>query len=351
MNSADDMLVLDRPSVERCLSAIDPVDVVERTARAHARGLTRLPAEGYLAWTNGHGAYSRSLAMLGAVADSVEPVYGIKVVNAATSNPDMGIERAGGLLMLFDPETARPRLLAEAAVISALRTAAYTMLSVRHVGPEQPDVVSVLGCGALARMHLRLFAQYFPGITRAVVFDTVPGRAQALRDWAADGGAPSIAVAVAQDALSCVAASDLLVTTTVSSKPYIDASWFARPAFIAHVSLDDVNEDVLRTAQALYVDDVDLVVDNPRRVLGAVIAAGGLAKARGADGPGLDGTLGDVLEGRVPAIRPSTGHVVSNPFGMAILDVAIGAAVEQVALKTGEGSRMNLVQGMGRDHG
>ncbi|SDH48744.1 ornithine cyclodeaminase [Lentzea fradiae] len=341
--SADDMLLLDRAAVERCLAAVDPVAVVETTLRAHADGRTQLPAEGYLSWTNRHGAYSRSLAMLGSVTDP-EPVYGLKVVNAATSNPGFGLDRAGGVAMLFDPETARPAVLAEAAVLSALRTAAYTVLSLRHLGPESPDAVSVLGCGALARTHLRLLAKD-PGITRAFAHDLDPARAHALRDWAATE-IPSVTVDVVPDAESCVAASSVLITVTTSSSPYIPPSWFTRPTFVAHVSLDDVDTDVFREAEAVYVDDLELVVDNPRRILGALLGAGTLDPDPSGARPRVEGSLADVLDGRVPAVRPVRGNVVSNPFGMAVLDVALLAAVVANARATGEGVLINLVDGL-----
>lgn len=56
----------------------------------------------------------------------------------------------------------------------------------------------------------------------------------------------------------------------------------------------------------------------------------------------LDGTLGQVLGGQRPAIRPGSGFVVSKPFGMAILDVALIDAVHRVALDLGPGHSLTL---------
>lgn len=49
-----------------------------------------------------------------------------------------------------------------------------------------------------------------------------------------------------------------------------------------------------------------------------------------------------VLEGRCPAVRPCTGYVVSNPFGMSILDVGLIAAVYQHARLLGLGQILEL---------
>ncbi len=48
------------------------------------------------------------------------------------------------------------------------------------------------------------------------------------------------------------------------------------------------------------------------------------------------------LLGRVAARRPRDGYVISNPFGMAVLDVALMHALAQVATRTGAGRLLDL---------
>jgi ornithine cyclodeaminase/alanine dehydrogenase-like protein (mu-crystallin family) len=345
MATADEMLVLDRATVERCLTEVDVLAVVESCLRAHHRRNTELPDEGYLAWTNASGAYSRSVAMLGAVREPGRNVYGLKVINAATSNPESGLDRAGGFAFLFDPETARPRLMAEAGTLSALRTAAYTAVSLRYLGPDEPGSVSVLGCGALARMHLRVLEATVPSLTTAWVYDLVPERAARLADWAATE-LPRLRTEVAPDAAGCAARSPVLITVTVSAVPYLPESWFSQPAFIAHVSLDDLLPEVFAGAAAIFVDDEELVAANPRRVLGRLISDGKVGRPGSQARPRVTGSLGQVIEGEVAAVRPGAGHVISNPFGLAILDVAVLAAVAEAAQRRGEGGYLNLVDGL-----
>ncbi len=345
MAAADDILVLDRPAVERCLADVDVLAVVENCLRAHHRRQTELPDEGYMTWTNSRGAYSRSVAMLGAVHEPGRDLFGLKVINAAVSNPELGLDRAGGMAFLYDPETARPRLMAEAGLLSALRTAGYTAVSLRHLGPAEPESVSVLGCGALARMHLRVLAAHLPSLRTAYVHDLIPERAAGLAQWAGHA-IPSLRVEPVGEPEPCVARSGILVTVTVSPAPYIPPSWFAGPAFIAHVSLDDVLPETFASASAIFVDDEEMVAANPRRVLGRLIADGAIGRSGSGQRPRVTGSLGQVIDGEVEAVRPVTGHVVSNPFGLAILDVALLGAVEAAAISRGEGLRINLVDGL-----
>jgi N-[(2S)-2-amino-2-carboxyethyl]-L-glutamate dehydrogenase len=340
----ESLLFLDRAGARRCAALLDPLAVIESVLVRHAEGRTALPAEGYLAWANSEGAYSRSIAMLGALTGD-RPVYGLKVINASVSNPARGLDRAGGVSMLFDPETARPVLLVEAAYLSALRTAAYTVASMRHLAPAGADAVSVLGCGALARAHLELVARHLPAVTTAYVYDLVPERAKALAAWAADA-VPVLDVRVTDSARECAGASTQVITLTVSDTPYATIDWFRPGTFVAHVSLDDLRAEVFAGAEAVYVDDVELVRENPRRVLGRLMREGLVAEPGAAPGPGgraLTGTLGDVLLGRAEPVRPSDGVVVSNPFGMAILDVGLVDAVHSVAVDHGLGTRLDLM--------
>lgn len=341
----DEILVLDRSAIRSCLAHVDVIDVVRQALLSHADGRTVLPAEGYLPWNNSSGSYSRSVAMLGGITDAAGVShYGVKIINAAVDNPARGIDRAAGLTLMFDPETARPKVLADAGLLSALRTAAYTMASIGALGPAEPASVAIIGCGALARAHLELLARCYPEIKRAFIYDLAAERMSALADWAQANGL-GIVIEPAASAAACVASSDLLITVTIADAPYIRPAWFTAPTFIAHVSLDDLTPEVFTEAAAVYVDDVGLVTENPRRILGAMIADGRIAAGPDDQAvPHIRGTLASVMTGGTPAIRPGQGNVVSNPFGMAILDVALATAIWSAARDLGFGFTIDLTR-------
>lgn len=336
-----ELRVLDRATVEKCVAAFDPLDVIESVLRNHVDGTTVLPAEAYMEWSNRQDAYCRSIAMPGGVPGADGPVYGIKVINAAVSNPGAGLDRAGGVTLLFDSETALPRLMADAGYVSALRTAAYTMTSLRHLGPRMFDSVSVIGCGALAREHLRLLTRHHPGVATAYVYDLDPERARALADWASQH-IPGLTVVPCDTARKTVAASNVLITLTTSRRPYIGRDWFAPGSFVAHVSLDDVTEEVLLSAEAVFVDDIPLVRDNPRRILGRLMADAEIGEPGSGGAREITGTLGEVLTGRREAVRPRDGVVVSNPFGMSVLDLALLERVARAAEADDLGQRLRV---------
>jgi N-[(2S)-2-amino-2-carboxyethyl]-L-glutamate dehydrogenase len=339
---------LDRADVRTCLDGIDLLEVIAEVLRGHAQGRSALPTEGYLPWTNSSGDYTRAIAMLGAVPSRQGMAYGMKLINASVGNPRRGIERAGGLSFLFDPETARPLVMAEAALMSAMRTAGYTMLSARHIGPDHWSRFGLIGCGTLARAHIDLLAQVFPDVSHVHFFDADPGAAIAFDAWL-QRSHPELSRHRADSAQDVAAAADVLVTLTTSDAPYLPASSLSPGTLVAHVSLDDLTADAFLRAQAVYVDDAQLVRDNPRRVLGRLMQDGAVREPSTTAGDGdrhagraLDGTLGDVLLGRCEPRRPASGFVVSNPFGMAILDVGLLDAVATEAVQRDLGQRLVL---------
>ncbi|MER6692363.1 ornithine cyclodeaminase family protein [Streptomyces minutiscleroticus] len=344
---------LTRSDVIEAARGVDIVGVVAEALLLHSENQTFLPEEAYLGWTTPQGDAARLLAMPGAlVEDGKPPVIGMKTINASLGNPDRGIPRSQGFTLLLDPETARPVALMEAAYISAMRTAAVTVLAVRHLAVPAPGHLALLGCGALAQAHAALLLQTVPSLRRITLYDVVPERATAFADLIASlpGGAEVTAVPVA-DAREAVQDAEVVVPVTTVTEGYIEPDWLRPGALVCHVSLDDLTEAAVLAAGTVVVDDWSLVRDDPRRLLGRMHRTGTLLGPDGtpregvaahADARRVDATLGDVLAGRHPGRRSPQETVISNPFGMSILDVAVADRIQARAEAAGLGTRLTL---------
>lgn len=339
--------VLGHQEVCRAAADLDPVAIVRDTLLLHAEGATTLPDEAYLPWHTDRGAFARSLALPGAVWGE-RPAIGLKIINSSLENLERGLPRAQGLTFLFDPDTARPRVMMEAAWLSATRTAAYTMLSVRLLAAPDVTRVAVLGCGALADAHLRLLCTELPGV-EVVLYDLDAERAEAVAArWAADP-AGGLRVRPAADARSAVTGSGLVVCTTTTTTGYVAHDWLAPGALVAHVSLDDVLPEVITRADLLVVDDWDLIAADDRRILGRLYRSGDVTGPDGQHVAGtpetgrrVDATLADIVAGKRPGRSAATDIVLSNPFGMGVLDVALAGAVREVAEREEIGTLLRL---------
>lgn len=333
---------LSRSEVIEAAKTADPVAVVEETLRLHVDGRTTLPEEAYLPWTTSDGSSARSLALPGA-AWGDRPAVGIKVINSSLGNVARGLRRAHGLTLLFDPETSRPFAILEAEHLSTLRTAAYTAVSVTHLANRPVERVGVIGCGSIGLAHVDLIDAMDPG----AVFALFDHDALRLAEAKAILDDRSIVAVIESSARAAVEGADVVVTATTTTEGYISYDWIEPGALVAHVSLDDLLPEVVARADLVLVDDWPLVRDDPRRLLGRMYRSGNLLEpAAVPTGPvegrprSVDGTLADVISGRHPGRQDERAVIVSNPFGMGILDVALAAQVAEAARSLGLGTEL-----------
>lgn len=342
---ADEFYYACRAEVIRACAQVNVIGVVETALRQHAAGLSVLPDEAYLGWRAPDGADARCLAMPAGLPASDGFALGLKVINGCLSNPDRGLARAQGLTLLFDRQTGWPRALMEAAHISATRTAAVSAIAASALGRPALARLAILGCGAIARAHLQLLPSALPTLARVTLYDNIQQRCHQLaKDVRAQHQGGQLEVAESASPQDCVRDAELIVTATTATTGYIRRDWLAPGALIAHVSLDDVLPEVIQSAGLLVVDDWTLVSHDSRRLLGRLYRSGELRSPGGQYHPEcdpkpgarmVDATLGDILLGNHPGRRNPGDVVISNPFGMAILDIAIAHAILPAAIQNG----------------
>lgn len=336
------LLFLSRAEVVSCLNEVDVVATVRDALISHAEGRTILPSEAYLSWENDHGAYSRSIGMPGAVLPADTPgLYGMKIINASVSNPDFGLERAGGLGLCFDPDTARVRAVMEVGVLSAVRTAAVTALSVEAVGFGDARSLAMVGCGTQARVHLALLLSRCATLRVVTLHDV---RAEVAEDLARSLAHrhPQVTFSVTSRPREAMAEADIAVFLTTATEGYVPPDWVRQGSLLVNASLGDLTDEVLLGAQSLVVDDVTLIEENPRRPLGRLLNAGQISPTPTASGPSITTTIGRLLARKETLPRPDRGHTVVNPFGLGVLDVALFDAVYTQAQSAGLGQNLQL---------
>lgn len=326
------MRYLSSSDVARALQEIDVVEVAIETAVAHAEERTILPQESYLGWVSPSGARARSLAMAGYIeTDSV--MVGVKLINASLGNYSRGLPRASGITVLFDQETARPRVLMDAAPVSAARTAAVSVAALRELPAVAIRHVAIIGCGTQGRAHFHLMVKHLGSLERVTFYDKREIVANAFGAEAGGDGESDLEIVQTQSPREAVSGADGVVTATTveAGEGYLSAGWLEPNAIVAHVSLDDLVPDAVEQATTIIVDDWNLVKDDQRRLFGRMYREGlllGPEDSPRAGVPQVAGELGHFLQHRKATL---TGLTIVNPFGMAVHDVALGSRVEVIA--------------------
>ena len=300
------------------------VELVEAAYRLHSAGDSVNPPSCFLRFPDRPS--SRIIALPASIGGPVR-VDGLKWIASFPGNVAAGLPRASAVLILNDHETGYPFACLESSIISATRTAALAASAADWLsrGRPRPGNVGFFGAGLIARyIHTFLLGTGW-SFAETGVHDLSADSAVGFRGYLERSGAVS-QVTVHDRPEQLIRSSDLVVFATIASQPHVsDLEWFEHNPLVLHVSLRDLAPEIL-LASANIVDDIEhcLKADTSPH----------LAEQLTGNRDFLAGTLGDVMAGRVtiPADQP----VVFSPFGLGVLDLAVGKYVyDQVARSGG----------------
>jgi ornithine cyclodeaminase len=328
---APSFAVVPGTSVQRALSGHerDVIGLIESAYLLHGAGDTNNPPSYFLRFPERPNA--RIIALPASVGGDVRTA-GIKWISSFPDNLALDLPRASAVLLLNDRETGYPYACLESSVISASRTAASAALAAVTLGRGRGSRgrVGFVGTGLIARyIHTYLAAADWP-FERVGVFDTSRDRALGFTERLQD--VSEHPVEVFDDVESLIRGSDVVVFATTAGTPHItEPSWFSHAPLVLHISLRDVSPDVVLSATNI-VDDVEHCL----KANTSVHLTEQLAGTRDF----IDGTLYDVLTGALEVPKDRT--VLFSPFGLGVLDLALGAYVYEESLRNGE---LSLVEG------
>jgi 2,3-diaminopropionate biosynthesis protein SbnB len=322
----EQMLILGAAEVTAALSGreAEVLAAVAAAYVAHGRGETALPHSMFLRFPNDD--VNRIIA-LPAYLGGGQAVAGLKWIASFPGNLARGLERASAVLILNSVETGRPIAILESSIISARRTAASAALAARALFPDgPPPAAGLIGTGVINFEVARFLRAALPGLDRFVLYDHNAERAGRFGERLRRDFGSSYEVVPAGEAV--LAGCSLISFATTAGTPHTDLSACRPGTAVLHVSLRDIRAEAILAADNL-VDDVDHVSRAATSIHLAEQATGGRDFVRA--------TLADVLDGRAPARRDATSVVVFSPFGLGILDLAVGKLVCDLARAAGRG--------------
>ncbi|MGI5119540.1 2,3-diaminopropionate biosynthesis protein SbnB [Marinactinospora thermotolerans] len=312
--------------VESVLSASveKVVGIVEEAYLLHDAGASNNPPSYFLRFADRPSA--RIIALPASIGGRFG-VDGLKWISSFPENVDKGIPRASAVLVLNDPATGYPLACLESSIISAARTAASAALAADHLSRRRgrPRRVGFVGTGLIARyVHTYLAATGW-SFDEVGLFDLSAEHARGFRGYLRGAGEQAD-VTVHADAEALIRSSDLVVFATVAATPHVHRpEWFDHAPIVLHLSLRDLGEEVILAADNI-VDDLDHCLKAQ--------TSPHLVEQRTGNRDFITGTLADILLGRIaPAPdRP----LVFSPFGLGILDLAVGRHVYDRVTAEGE---------------
>lgn len=326
MGSAPTFAVIGGAQVHAVLDGQETrlVEIVEEAYRRHGAGDTVNPPSSFLRMPD--RPTSRIIA-LPASLGGPDGVDGIKWISSFPQNVVAGLPRASAVLLLNDPTTGYPYACLESSIISAVRTAASAALAADRLTRTRcrPNSLAIVGTGLIARYTHRFLIGTGWEFDEIGLYDVSAEHAAGYADYLRRAGYRGRVVTHA-DPEPAIRGAGLVLFTTVAGQPHVqEPDWFGHAPVVLHLSLRDLAPRVLLAGDN-FVDDVDHAQRERTSTALAEEFAGGREF--------ISGTLHDVLTG---AVKPKADRpVFFSPFGLGVLDLAVGRYVYQRVAERGE---------------
>jgi 2,3-diaminopropionate biosynthesis protein SbnB len=296
-------------------------DVVKETYFMHDDGTATNPDSYFLRFA--HRPNARIIALPAYLGGEVTTA-GIKWIGSFPDNIEHNLQRASAVLLLNDGRSGYPYACLEASRISSARTAASAVIAAEALhGGRVAGGITIVGAGVIARTIVEFFRAGGWRVDRFSVYDTVPGYTELLADFIDANGYQAERHT---DLDAACATSEIVVFATTAAEPHVtrlDAFWPDQT--VLNISLRDIGPEIIAAAHNV-VDAVD-------HCLKANTSPHLAAQTLGHH-DFIDGTLAQLLRGEITltAAKPR----IFSPFGLGVLDLAVGRYVYRTAIERGQ---------------
>jgi alanine dehydrogenase len=187
--------------------------------------------------------------------DRSQLALGVKAGGLWPGNKARGLANHQSTVLLFDADSGAPHALVRATYLTALRTAAASAISIRHLARADATTLGILGAGGQAAFQVRAALAERP-FTRLIIASRSLGPAEALAAALADTGL-AISIASAED---MARAADVIITVTPSFQALIADDWVRPGTHLACMGADTRGKQEVAPALVArarrFVDDV-----------------------------------------------------------------------------------------------
>ncbi len=227
-------------------------------------------------------------------------------------------------VFLFDPDTGMVRAMVGGNLLTALRTAAASSVSIKHLAREDAKVMGMVGAGHQATFQLRAALEQ-RDFEKVIGWNYHPEMLPNIEKVAAEAGVPFEPVP-----LERMVEADVVISITSTFAPTIMAEHIGAGTHIACMGTDtkgkqEVEASLLARA-TVFTDEVAQSVS--------------IGEAQHAVGEGLIAEsdvhqLGAVINGTHAGRASASEITLFDGTGVGLQDLAVAASVVDLAVKSG----------------
>ena len=235
-----------------------------------------------------------------------------------------GIINHQSTVFLFDPDTGRATAMVGGNLLTALRTAAASSVSIKHLAREDAKVIGMIGAGHQAAFQLRAALEQ-RDFEKVIGWNLHPEMLPNLARVADEAGLPFEPVE-----LDGMVEADVIISITSSFDAILGADQVSPGTHLAAMGTDtkgkqELAPELLARAR-VFTDEVAQSIsigEAQHAVASGLLAAGDIAQ------------IGAVINGTDPGRQSADDITLFDGTGVGLQDLAVAARVVSMAIDQG----------------
>lgn len=262
--------------------------------------------------------------------------FAIKMSPGFFDNPKIGLPSLNGLMVQFSSITGLVKaVLLDNGYLTDIRTAAAGAVAAKWLARTDARVAGIVGTGTQARLQLQALTLVRP-ISRAIIWGRDPAKAERLAEECRT--ALGIETGTARTPGDLAAASDIIVTTTPSTEPLLDASALRPGQHITAMGSDadykcELSPTVIARADLYVCDRLSQCLQQGE--LRAAVAAGAVTADIACP------EIGSIIADGAPGRTDDSAITICDLTGTGVQDTAIADLASRNAGRAGAGITIN----------
>ncbi len=257
--------------------------------------------------------------------DQAGLTLGLKAGGYWPNNLDRrGIINHQSTVFLFDPDTGKARAMVGGNLLTALRTAAASSVSIKHLARQDAKVIGIIGAGHQATFQLRAALEQ-RNFEKVIGWNYHPEMLPNIEKVATEAGLPFEAVD-----LPGMAAADVIISITSAFSPSLMSAHVSAGTHIACMGTDTKGKQEVEAAllarATVFTDEVaqSVSIGEAQHAI-----AEGLIKEADVH------QLGAVINGTHPGRSTPDEVTLFDGTGVGLQDLAVAASVVDLAVAKG----------------
>ena len=206
------MLFLNGQDIEDAVNKPELINQMEEGMRRFESNGIAMPPRSHLT----HG--SNTLLLMPCFGDHY---FCTKLVSVFPGNQEKGFPVVNGMVLLNDADTGKPVAILDGQTLTGLRTGAVGAVGVRHLTPETPQVLGLVGCGVQGFHQVR-----FAAATRQIEAVYLYNRDEKkiptfMEKLAQDSGLNGVSLRQAKNGEELLAHANTVILATSSETPVL----------------------------------------------------------------------------------------------------------------------------------